>query len=142
MPSDSKLTTFFVGLLLMLLMWPSGGVASSGAVICNSNTSIAEGEVVEIYKGIKRFSESQRLLLTDNVEAQEEFIRNLLELDLGSYHSIWEKLTFQDGVVPPKRISNDREVLEFVENHPGAIGYIHADANGEWKKKVKVVREF
>ena len=138
----SRIIILLGGLFLVTSGWGLEASVSGVAVICHPGTNISDTEVSEIYKGVKRFSESQKLFPIDNAEVQDEFIRNLLELDIGSYHSIWEKLAFQDGVVPPKRVSNDREVLEFVEKHPGAIGYIHTFAGGEWKAKVKTVKEF
>lgn len=40
--------------------------------------------------------------------------------------SYWAKLIFTGKAIPVKQLGSDREVLEFVANHPGAIGYIDA----------------
>lgn len=40
--------------------------------------------------------------------------------------SYWAKLIFTGKAIPVKQLGSDQEILEFVANHPGAIGYIDA----------------
>lgn len=42
--------------------------------------------------------------------------------------SYWAKLIFTGKAVPLKQLSSDQEVMEFVANHPGAIGYVDVDS--------------
>ena len=41
--------------------------------------------------------------------------------------SYWAKLIFTGKVVPVKQLSSDREVMEYVANHSGSIGYVDAN---------------
>lgn len=41
--------------------------------------------------------------------------------------SYWAKLIFTGKAVPLKQLGSDQEIMEFVANLPGAIGYVDAD---------------
>lgn len=63
------------------------------------------------------------------------FDHRILGKNESQMKSYWAKLIFTGKAVPFKQLNSDQEVMEFVANHPGAIGYVDA-ANADDSVKV------
>ncbi|HEX4976219.1 MAG TPA: hypothetical protein VFV48_10080 [Pseudomonadales bacterium] len=75
--------------------------------------------------------------------AQPEYSRtaqqfNLLLLNKNKiqYKSHWARLIFTGQGHPPETAYNDREVIEYVKNHPEAVSYIDSSALNKDVKEV------
>lgn len=99
-------------------------------VISNSATSIAAGEIKEVFTGDKQLAGSAKLVPVDNASAQESFLSTALKMDVSRYNTIWTKKSFRDGLTAPAVKSGDAEVLDFVRKTAGAVGYVNSQPSG------------
>ena len=63
-------------------------------------------------------------ILLNNGAAQEEFLKVYIGRSDAAYRAGWRNLVFTGQGTMPKSLEGDAAVVEFVMNHPGAIGYI------------------
>lgn len=122
---------FPLGALIASLAMSVGGAAHADLfVISNSATTIAAGEIKEVFTGEKQFSGSTKLIPIDNGPAQENFLSAALKMEAARYNTIWTKKSFREGLSPPSVKSGDTEVLDFVRKTPGAVGYVKTQPSG------------
>jgi len=58
---------------------------------------------------------------------RDRFLQRYLNQDDDKYTAYWTVRRFIGKGIPPKELSNAAEVIDFVQNTPGAIGYIDED---------------
>lgn len=94
-------------------------------VIANTGVNIEPAAIKDVFLGETQFSGSIKLDVTDNVAAQSVFLsKDMGGIDKAKYDNLWVKKSFRDGVNQPTARGSDAEVIDFVKNTPGAIGYI------------------
>ena len=104
--------------------------AADVVVISHPGTSIAAGEVKEVFLGEKQFAGGVKLIPVDNAALQESFLSEIMKIASSKYASLWAKKSFRDGLVPPAVKSGDAEVIDYVKRTPGAIGYVSSAPKG------------
>jgi len=57
---------------------------------------------------------------------RRRFTSRVLNRDTGSVKSYWQQQVFSGKAVPPPTLESDAAVLEFVRQHPYAVGYVSA----------------
>jgi len=57
---------------------------------------------------------------------RRRFTARVLNRDTGSVKSYWQQQVFSGRAVPPPALDTDAAVLEFVRQHPYAVGYVSA----------------
>lgn len=130
-----------LGLLLALMM----NSASAEVVIVVSSespiTSLTRAELGDIYKGrMNSLSGGQKIVPVDqkeNSSAYSEFYRDFLESTVAQIKIHWSKLIFSGRGQPPRTVSDEKAMAEFLAKHPNAIGYLSAD---QVDKRLKVVQ--
>jgi ABC-type phosphate transport system substrate-binding protein len=65
---------------------------------------------------------------------REAFSKKVVGRPVGAVQQYWQQKIFSGGDVPPATKSSDRDVVEFVKNTPGAIGYVSASASTDGVK--------
>jgi hypothetical protein len=131
-------------LLWAFLTWPVLAVAPGFAalkdlyVICNPALAIGAEELQDVFVGEKQFAGGTRLVPVDNAAAQTDFLAKVVTIDGKKYRSIWVKKSFRDGLAIPPVKSGDAEVIAFVRNTPGGVGYVGSPPPAE----VKTVGKF
>lgn len=58
---------------------------------------------------------------------RDRFLQRYLNQDDEKYIAYWTVRRFIGKGIPPKELSSTAEVIDFVQNTPGAIGYIDED---------------
>lgn len=106
-------------------------------VISNSGTQISPGEIKDVFTGEKQVAGSTKLVPVDNAPVQAAFLSTVIKVEADRYKSIWTKKSFREGLVAPAVKSGDGEVLDFVRNTPGAVGYVGSTPSG-----VNVIQKF
>jgi ABC-type phosphate transport system substrate-binding protein len=106
-------------------------------VIANAELELTPEEVKEIFLGEVQFAGTLKLQPVDNAGAQSEFLARVLKMSGTRYQGAWTKKAFRDGLNAPPLKATDAEVLSFVKNNPGAIGYVSTAPSG-----VRVVGRF
>ncbi len=69
---------------------------------------------------------------------RQEFTQKVLRRSLGEVESFWTKAIFSGRAVPPPQRKSDGEVLAYVRETPGAIGYVDASVELEGVKKLSL----
>ncbi len=62
--------------------------------------------------------------LVENAGTREYFSQHIHRKKVSKIKAYWQKQIFTGRGVPPPEKKTDREVLEYVQSHPGGIGYI------------------
>ena len=57
-------------------------------------------------------------------EIHEQFIREVIRKSLNAYMNYWRKMIFTGKGVMPVSFETNKEILQYVNNTPGAIGYL------------------
>lgn len=65
---------------------------------------------------------------------REAFSKKVVGRPVGAVQQYWQQKIFSGGDVPPATKGSDKDVLEFVRNTPGAIGYVSAAAGTDGVK--------
>lgn len=123
--------------LLCASMLSCSVVAGEIFIVAHPSVSLTPDALQDVFTGEKQFAGSQKLLLVDNAGAQKDFLDKVVKLDAKKYNSLWVKKSFRDGLAIPPVKGGDADVLAFVKNNPGAVGYVSVLSEG-----VKAIGKF
>jgi ABC-type phosphate transport system substrate-binding protein len=104
--------------------------------------SIGKDELSRIFlKKKHKWEDGIRIFPVDLVESRKErteFSKDIHNKKVSSIKAYWQKQIFTGrGVPPPEKVS-DSEVLDYIQQHEGAIGYISNSTSIE-NLKIKVI---
>ena len=127
-------------LALIAALWLHCAQAAAGDIyIVANDVALSPSDVREVYFGEKEFSGNTRLVPVDNLSSQNEFLPKVLSMNDQRYTSLWVRKAFRDALNPPAVKANDAEVIAFVKQTRGAIGYVSIMPRD---KEVRVVAKF
>jgi ABC-type phosphate transport system substrate-binding protein len=66
------------------------------------------------------------------------FTKEILGRSMGAIDQYWTQSVFSGRAVPPPEKRTDAEVVAYVHENPGAIGYVTAGASTEGVKRVAI----
>ena len=104
------------------------------AVIVNSEVDVdtlGVDELQRIYLGKRsRWPDDTRVkpALIKSGDLHESFVQEVLERSLAKFNSYWKQLVFTGKGVPPKSFVGEDELVEYVRDTPGAVGYVSASS--------------
>lgn len=105
--------------------------ASSFEIVGHSEISkpeLSQTELRDIYLGKNLYWEkSVRILpayLDFNFSATQDFLFEVVGFAQNQFIDYWRRKLFSGRGIPPKRLSNLSEILQYVNNHEGAIAVI------------------
>jgi ABC-type phosphate transport system substrate-binding protein len=75
--------------------------------------------------------------LTDS-PVRVSFSKEIIGKNASSVARYWQMLVFSGRGTPPPTRASDEEVIEFVKEHPGAIGYVASACSADGVKVVKL----
>ena len=110
------------------LMLFVAGEARAGDVIAHPSVKLSGGHIRDVYLGERQLDGELRLVPIDNAPAQEEFLAAMLQTNHRNYQARWTRKTFREGLRAPAVKGSDAEVMNFVRQTPGAIGYLTGSA--------------
>lgn len=118
--------------------------AEVAVIVHKTNTnSVVNSDISRIFLGkMKSFKDGSSTVpvnLTSNVALRSEFEQKALGKSSSQVKAYWAKQLFSGKGKPPKELDNDADIINFVSNTPGAIGYIDTQSVNE---KVKVIAKF
>jgi ABC-type phosphate transport system substrate-binding protein len=94
----------------------------------NSTTSLSKSEVSKLFlKKKTKWDNGISVMPVDleaNSKVRQNFSQEIHEKSVGAVRSYWQQAAFSGAASTPPEKSNDQEVIDFVENNSGAIGYI------------------
>ena len=119
-----KLTLLGFGLVGVCVI--TSAAAGDVYVIAHPSVALAKDEVREVYLGEKQFAGKVKLVPVDNAVVQADFLERAISLKADKYAALWVKKAFRGQATVPTTKSGDAEVIKFVKNTPGAVGYVSA----------------
>ena len=120
--TSAKLSAVVLGLIGIVATLPAS--AAEVYVIAHPSVKLTLSEIRDVYLGEKQFSGLIKLVPVDNTAVQRDFLARAIHMDTGKYASLWIKKGFRGGLAAPPIKSGDAEVISFVKNTVGAIGYV------------------
>ena len=100
----------------------------------NSTSTLTKKEVSKLFlKKTTRWKELDIKVdpvdLTDDSVVRIKFSNEILGKKVGAVKAYWQKLIFSGRRVPPPEKKTDIDVLKYVHENTGAIGYVSNSAN-------------
>jgi ABC-type phosphate transport system substrate-binding protein len=68
--------------------------------------------------------------------AHEEFLSKYISKSPHQFRTFWKKQVFTGKGSMPKEFSSENELLSYIANHPGSIGYI---SDAETSEQIKIL---
>ena len=93
---------------------------------------MTQKELKDIYLGVKEKERGVTLLPADQKDKKifGEFLSQFVGMSAASYKSHWVKKLFSLGAAVPKVVDGPIEMIKYVSENAGAIGYV-------WKSDIK-----
>lgn len=125
-------------LIFMLLLGGLGCLIVSPAfaevvIIANNNVSLEslnKEDVQKIFLGkmVKWPDNSSIRFATVNSDSHQEFLETYINRSTSQFRNYWRKMVFTGKGQKPKAFETDQELVQFVSETSGAIGYVGANA--------------
>lgn len=131
--------------LLAAAAWHGAALAADYKVIvnnANSKSSLVKKEISLLFmKKTPQWSDGTPVVAVDQTEksaVRERFTLEIHGKSVSAVKSYWQQQIFSGRDVPPVEKSSDAQVLAFVKQNAGAIGYVAASADTAGVKVVTV----
>ncbi|HNY65277.1 MAG TPA: hypothetical protein PKM41_07535 [Deltaproteobacteria bacterium] len=124
--------------------WSASEAPGGIVVVCNDSvkaSSLSRGEIKEMFLGRKtRWADGSRVVLAALREggASELFLREYVGKTPQQFSRHWNRQTFTGKGRGPDLFAEPGDLIEFVKNTPGAIGYVPADVYQGQVKSVSI----
>jgi len=118
-------------LAFFVLFTVSGAIGWSAEIFVLANKGVPDKElqresVERIYLGKKsQWSDGTRIVpvVLKSGSTHTAFVKKFLDRDASQFSTYWKQAVFTGRGMPPKSFETEAELIEFVSNTPGAIGY-------------------
>jgi len=118
-------------ILLSLLVLFTPALQAAVAVITNlenKEIGLTKNQIAKIYLGkMKHYSNGERIKavnLSKTYKTYKKFNQAIIKKSDAALNRYWSKLKFTGKGKPPKTLASEREVIQWVANTKGAIGYV------------------
>ncbi|WP_138430362.1 substrate-binding domain-containing protein [Fodinibius saliphilus] len=124
---------------ILLLAFATEATAQSFKVIvnkANETESVSKKELSRIFlKNKTKWDDGSEITPVDlkaSSATRKAFSNDIHGRDVGAIRSYWQQAAFSGKGTAPVERSSDAEIITFVTNNPGAVGYISesTDATG------------
>lgn len=139
-----KLYKIFTLSLVISSLYLIAPIANAGVAVIThpgvKEIGLSKTKLAQIYLGkMKNYSNGKNIKAVDlpkNSAAHKKFYKSVVKKSDSAMNRHWSKLKFTGKGKPPKKLDTARDVIKWVANTEGAIGYI----DGKYlNKSVKVV---
>jgi ABC-type phosphate transport system substrate-binding protein len=109
----------------------------------NKATRLEKKTIADVFlKKRTRWSAAGRTILpvdlTKKSAIRKRFSEEVLGRNLSAVRTYWNQLVFSGRGVPPPEVDSDADVIAYVLEHPGAIGYVSASADVKDARVVQI----
>jgi ABC-type phosphate transport system substrate-binding protein len=128
------------GLLAIILLIPNMVIAGDIVIICNKSvaeSNLSKQDLKNIYLGKKTtWSDNKKIVFVtqDNSNVSDQFLSEYVNKSSAQFSSYWKEKIFTGQGTPPKSFASDKEMIQFVTQTEGAIGYVTAESLDNVKK--------
>ena len=110
----------------------------------NPVTELQKKEVAKLFlKKVKEWKDQKQTVepvdLAADSPIRERFSQEVLDRTMSAIKAYWQKEIFSGRGVPPVEKASDNDVLTFISEHVGAIGYVSKAADLSAFPKVKTL---
>ncbi len=121
-------------------------IANAGEVLVIANPavpsdSLSRGVISDIYHARKAKWDNGDTILVAMLKkgpVHEKFARNIARSTSSKLKNIWKKVIFTGTGTPPKIFRQESDMVRFVAETKGAIGYINASTSHEGVKVISI----
>jgi ABC-type phosphate transport system substrate-binding protein len=131
----SRLLIVAAGLAVVAGPGAAAAAPPSYVVIVNAANpaaSLSKAELGRIFlKKVTAWPDSKPIVAVDQsrtAAVRQDFSVDVHQKDADAISAHWQVLVFSGRDVPPRIVRSDDEVIEFVKDNPGAIGYVSSKA--------------
>jgi len=125
-----KSGSILVFILFVALLVP--GLSSAGGVVIITNENVPTStldrdDIKQIFLGKKTTWDNGVkivFVVQDGTEASDSFLETYVLKNAYQYDIYWKKQVFTGKGKTPKSFSSDQDLVRFVSQTPGAIGYV------------------
>lgn len=134
----------FIAFIVTVMWIPAMAVAGDVIFIGNNQnpeSRLSKQEVQYIFLGQKReWSDSSKVVFAvqNSGAAHDSFLERFIGKNSFQFTNYWKKQVFTGKGSPPRSFQNDKEMIKFVSENKGAIGYVSSGAKLENVKTISV----
>jgi len=135
-------------LIFMLLLCALGFVfvvPAFAKVLIIANNSVAQEslnkeDIQNIFLGkMAKWPDNSSInFATSETDVHEEFLKTYINRSSDQFRNYWRKMVFTGKGQKPKAFKTDEELIQFVSETSGAIGYVSTDATIKNVKTITV----
>jgi len=131
-------------LITATLLIPDIVLAGDIIVICNKSvaeSTVGKQDLKNIYMGKKTtWNDNKKIVFVvqDNSNVNEQFLSTYINKSSAQYSSYWKEKVFTGQGTPPKSLASDKEIIQFVTQTDGAIGYVSSGDGLDNVKKLTI----
>jgi len=137
-------------IFLSILFYGSFAIAEEGigfkVIVHTSNPTkqLSKQELSQLFlKKVKQWKDHNETVLpvdlVDDSPVRQKFSERIHGRGVASIKAYWQKQIFSGRGVPPEEKKSDEEVLKYVSENPGAVGYIAEATKIDAYNNVKVL---
>lgn len=126
-------------ILIFMLLFVSLGVffvtPTFAKVVIIANNSVAQDslnkqDLQNIFLGkMAKWSDNSSIyFVTSENDIHEDFLKMYINRSSSQFRNYWRKMVFTGKGQKPKAFKTDEELIQFVSETSGAIGYVSSDA--------------
>lgn len=112
-------------------------IANSGV----SQTEIAGKDLGNMFLGKKNSWEGGQKVVPvtlDSGSTHDSFLKAFIKKSSSQFSTFWKQAVFTGQGIPPKSVSSEADVVKFVSENAGAVGYILASTPHDGVKVLTV----
>lgn len=141
------LSLFAVAAGIVLVAWSAHAMAArpSFLVICHPDsitTTVERSFLRDVFlKKVSSWPTGQRVYpidLAPNSPTRRLFSETVLNRPVEAVRSYWQQHIFSGRDLPPPEVDSESEVIRYVHEHAGAVGYLSADSSAAGVKVLTV----
>ncbi|MBI9091565.1 MAG: substrate-binding domain-containing protein [Desulfobacterium sp.] len=129
-----KLRLLLIGLVLLMAIPLIGSLATAGTVkiITNASNSVEtvdDNLVKNIFLGKKKNwpnGDHAQFVVLSSGETHKSFLQTYVKKSSAQFKNYWKKQVFTGKGKNPKSFASEGEIVTYVTNTPGTIGYVSA----------------
>ena len=112
--------------------------------VSNPTKQLSKQELSQLFlKKVTQWKDNNEAVLpidlVDNSPVRQKFSESIHGREVASIKAYWQKQIFAGRGVPPEEKKSDEEVLKYVSENPGAVGYLAEATTIDAYNNVKVL---
>ncbi|MEE8367352.1 MAG: substrate-binding domain-containing protein [Thermoanaerobaculia bacterium] len=121
-------------LIFLLAVGPLAAQSSYQVVVNSANpeSAIPKADVAKLFlKKTTTWSNGLKVAAVDQTSSRsvrEAFTEGVHGKSVAAIKAYWQKMIFSGRATPPPELANDTDVMTYVRNNSGGIGYVSASA--------------